>query len=274
MQPYTQLHLQSIWKANFAPLLARLPDRSRPVRSGGAAACRCAASCDPRRPPVNCIPYSCLWQLGIKPRDSLSKPCHLLSLSTASWRCVGAPQPDSRKPAPDLSCSDGVQGTCRACAQRAQHPEPHVSRGARGIRALGGDRRLGRPSSRAAGLAGCRRRRRLPAPARAAASPPSRAACPASCQVGKDKLSVRYNGPAQHDNDVGSIQVGAAAPMAGACSNIAPPAVPPRVARPSRLGRWRSRQPCACAATAVGNSALDMRRQPAPQCTATACPVG
>lgn len=27
-------------------------------------------------------------------------------------------------------------------------------------------------------------------------------------QVGKDKLSVRYNGPAQHDNDVGSIQVG------------------------------------------------------------------
>lgn len=27
-------------------------------------------------------------------------------------------------------------------------------------------------------------------------------------QVGKDKLTVRYNGPAQHDNDVGSIQVG------------------------------------------------------------------
>lgn len=26
-------------------------------------------------------------------------------------------------------------------------------------------------------------------------------------QVGKDKLTVRYNGPAQHDNDVGSIQV-------------------------------------------------------------------
>lgn len=32
-------------------------------------------------------------------------------------------------------------------------------------------------------------------------------AAPLSPQVGKDKLTVRYNGPAQHDNDVGSIQV-------------------------------------------------------------------
>ena len=39
-------------------------------------------------------------------------------------------------------------------------------------------------------------------------------ACP---QVGKEKLSVRYTGPAQHDNDVGSIQVGAARPAAAAC---------------------------------------------------------
>lgn len=127
-------------------LVGQAADRSRQSRSGGAPRCPrrmpLCASCDPCRPQVNCMPYSCLWQLVIKPRDSLSKPCHLLSLSTASWRCVGAPQPDSRNPLPILSCSDGVQATCRACAQRAQHPEPHVSRGARRTRACGGDRKL------------------------------------------------------------------------------------------------------------------------------------
>jgi hypothetical protein len=57
---------------------------------------------------------------------------------------------------------------------------------------------------RAVGRAAGWRRAALQAPSQ------SHFSLPARLQVGKEKLSVRYTGPAQHDNDVGSIQVGAA----------------------------------------------------------------
>lgn len=62
-------------------------------------------------------------------------------------------------------------------------------------------------------------------------------------QVGKDKLTVRYNGPAQHDNDVGSIQAGAASCRRPAsAATAAPSCVPtcspaPAQLRPARRAR-------------------------------------